>query len=123
ASLCSRGPHPRSHSLGGRLRRLPSGASRAPQALPLLVHLLCARQIGKIDSPRMTARSSAPAAVWLSTLLLTAACGPDRHQPAPAANTTRAANEPEWFVDRAKDYGLDFVHFNGMSGEFYYPEI
>jgi enediyne biosynthesis protein E4 len=24
---------------------------------------------------------------------------------------------------RAKEAGLGFVHFNGMSGEFYYPEI
>jgi hypothetical protein len=29
----------------------------------------------------------------------------------------------EWFVDRAKETGLDFVHFNGMTGERYYPEI
>ena len=28
-----------------------------------------------------------------------------------------------WFVDGAADSGLDFVHFNGASGEFYYPEI
>ena len=30
---------------------------------------------------------------------------------------------PEWFTDGAADAGLDFVHFNGMSGEFYFPEI
>jgi hypothetical protein len=29
----------------------------------------------------------------------------------------------EIFTDRAKAAGLDFVHFNGMSGEHYYPEI
>ena len=29
----------------------------------------------------------------------------------------------EFFTERAKETGLDFVHFNGMSGEFYYPEI
>ena len=29
----------------------------------------------------------------------------------------------EMFVDRAAETGLDFVHFNGMSGEFYYPEM
>ena len=28
----------------------------------------------------------------------------------------------EWFVDRALEDGLDFVHFNGMSGERYYAE-
>ena len=35
----------------------------------------------------------------------------------------RPGNGPEWFTDRAADAGLDFVHFNGMSGEFYFPEI
>ena len=29
----------------------------------------------------------------------------------------------DWFVDRAIDSGLDFVHFNGAAGAFYYPEI
>jgi len=29
----------------------------------------------------------------------------------------------EWFTEVAKETGLDFVHFNGMSGEMYYPEI
>src|SRR5262245_36173426 len=29
----------------------------------------------------------------------------------------------EWFTDKAHDFGLELVHFNGMSGEFYYPEI
>jgi enediyne biosynthesis protein E4 len=29
----------------------------------------------------------------------------------------------EWFVDRAAATGIDFVHFNGMSGRFYQPEI
>jgi hypothetical protein len=31
--------------------------------------------------------------------------------------------QTSWFIDKAKDVGLDFVHFNGMTGEFYYPEI
>jgi hypothetical protein len=30
---------------------------------------------------------------------------------------------PEWFVDRAKETGIDFVHVNGMSGKFYLAEI
>jgi hypothetical protein len=28
-----------------------------------------------------------------------------------------------WFTERAKETGLEFTHFNGMSGEFYYPEV
>lgn len=29
----------------------------------------------------------------------------------------------EWFVDRAAEAGIDFVHFNGMSGELYFSEM
>jgi enediyne biosynthesis protein E4 len=29
----------------------------------------------------------------------------------------------DWFVDRARESGLDFVHANGMSGQFYMPEV
>ena len=29
----------------------------------------------------------------------------------------------EWFTERAAAVGLDFVHFNGMSGEFYFEEM
>jgi hypothetical protein len=29
----------------------------------------------------------------------------------------------DWFVDRAHDSGLDFVHVNGMSGHLYMPEV
>jgi hypothetical protein len=48
-------------------------------------------------------------------------CRADRaaHAPSQAAGVS---GEPEWFVDRAHDVGLDFVHFNGMSGQFYFPE-
>ena len=36
---------------------------------------------------------------------------------------TPQSDEHDWFADRAAAAGLDFVHFNGMSGEFYFPEI
>ena len=29
----------------------------------------------------------------------------------------------EWFTDRAETVGIDFVHFNGMSGEYYFAEM
>jgi hypothetical protein len=29
----------------------------------------------------------------------------------------------EWFVDRTDETGLAFEHFNGMTGDFYYPEV
>ncbi len=33
------------------------------------------------------------------------------------------ARGEEWFVDRGAETNLDFVHFNGMSGRFFYPEM
>jgi hypothetical protein len=41
---------------------------------------------------------------------------------APAAARTVGGVE-EWFTDRARDSGLDFVHFNGMTGRFRFPEV
>ena len=39
------------------------------------------------------------------------------------AQRPAAEGDPDWFVDRAQATGLEFVHFNGMSGSFYQPEI
>ena len=40
-----------------------------------------------------------------------------------APPTVSVNDEGDWFVDRAADIGLRFVHFNGASGDFLYPEI
>ena len=59
----------------------------------------------------------------VAAVCLLAAC---RGGSAPVAErSSGAAPAPgsEWFAERAKETGLDFVHFNGMSGEVYYPEI
>jgi hypothetical protein len=53
------------------------------------------------------------------SVMVASACGrPD----APARSAENRA-VGEWFVERARESGLDFVHFNGMTGEYYYPEI
>jgi enediyne biosynthesis protein E4 len=41
------------------------------------------------------------------------------------AEQTAVLGEPpvEWFVDRTEETGLSFTHFNGMTGDFYYPEV
>ena len=44
---------------------------------------------------------------------------PDR----PRASTVNSPPEAEWFTERAEASGLTFVHFNGMSGKFLYPEL
>ena len=49
-------------------------------------------------------------------------CGGDS-TPAGTTSSRTSIPEPEWFVDRAKDAGLDFVHVNGMSGQLYMSEI
>ncbi len=36
---------------------------------------------------------------------------------------TRVSSHDVWFTDRADETGLQFVHFNGMSGKFYLPEV
>src|SRR5690348_3918633 len=39
-----------------------------------------------------------------------------------AGAVSAAAASDEWFTERASASGLDFVHFNGATGQFYYPE-
>ncbi|MYH30737.1 MAG: hypothetical protein F4137_18260, partial [Acidobacteria bacterium] len=57
-----------------------------------------------------------------------AACGAETTAPREAAGTSAPAVLPiehdgDWFVDRAAESGLDFVHANGMTGSFYQPEM
>ena len=63
----------------------------------------------------------------VAALLLTAVagCAPDpatRQEPG-GGSVQRPDPRVEWFTDAAATSGLDFVHFNGMSGRFYQPEI
>jgi hypothetical protein len=51
----------------------------------------------------------------LSIVTLLAACG-GKSEPA-------AAPHQDWFVDRARETGLDFVHVNGMTGKLYVSEV
>ena len=57
---------------------------------------------------------------------LLAACGADTPvvpESSTSITTTQANAEVEWFVDRAEATGLNFIHFNGMTGGFYTPEM
>ena len=48
---------------------------------------------------------------------------PAGEDPTTADPSPSADDENDWFADRAATAGFDFVHFNGMSGEFYLPEM
>lgn len=57
-----------------------------------------------------------------------AACHSDHSSNQTSATRTAVSagahgSPDEWFVDRADDAGLRFTYFNGMSGEFYFPEM
>jgi hypothetical protein len=60
---------------------------------------------------------------WVATVvsagylsLASGACGGNHEAPS-------TASPIEWFVDATSQTGLDFVHVNGMTGQFYYPEV
>ncbi len=55
----------------------------------------------------------------VSALVVAVVGGCARERP-PAPEPTAAA---PIFVDRAADLGVDFVHFNGMTGDYLYPEM
>jgi hypothetical protein len=75
------------------------------------------------------------AAAPLALIVVLASCNnrtpdhasPSSTQPATTGPTSRQSSsridDGEWFTERAMETGLDFVHFNGMSGEFYMSEI
>ena len=41
----------------------------------------------------------------------------------PAQTSPASGVSSDWFIDRSETAGLDFVYFNGMSGQFYFPEM
>ncbi len=49
--------------------------------------------------------------------------GPPTSLTAGASQSGRDFARGDWFTEIAADAGLDFMHFNGASGQFYYPEI
>jgi hypothetical protein len=56
--------------------------------------------------------------------LVLTACGTDGGEPPRDVSSPAAADSAlDWFTDQAAAAGLDFVHFNGMSGAFYMPEV
>ncbi len=56
-------------------------------------------------------------------LLLLCGCAQEARPPDRVTTSAAPDSPPPIFVDVARDAGLDFVHFNGMSGEHYSSEI
>jgi hypothetical protein len=52
---------------------------------------------------------------------ITVACGGG--PPPEPAGASLAPASTDWFVDRAAEAGLVFTYFNGMSGQYYFPEM
>ncbi len=64
-------------------------------------------------------RRSLPALAGSALVALVALGSCGERSAAPGAEEAA----PPIFVDRAEELGLDFVHFNGMTGDFLYPEM
>lgn len=63
--------------------------------------------------------------MWLLVSVL--GCGSPGPAAEPATRGATGERTPsagaDWFTDRAVETGLSFVHFNGMSGRFYFAEV
>ena len=64
-------------------------------------------------------RGCASGLLALAVAVAAAACS----ERPPEAVSVRERTATEWFTDRARESGLDFVHFNGMTGSFFFPEV
>ncbi len=74
----------------------------------------------------MSVASRSRGAIGLGAMALAAliaACETGPGSPPPQPQATGRGLGGEIFVDRAAASGLDFIHFNGMSGELYLAEI
>jgi hypothetical protein len=73
-----------------------------------------------------TRQSSRLVFLLLAILVLVSGCrrGPDVDGKPSSPISAQPVHQPaqnELFTDRAKETGLDFVYFNGMAGDFYFP--
>src|SRR5258705_408822 len=69
--------------------------------------------------PIYTVPTHALASVLVVLIAIAPACRGSAHESAEAPPPGRAA----WFVDRAEEGGLRFVHVNGMTGRHYFREV
>jgi hypothetical protein len=78
---------------------------------------------GKASHRRATDNEARAQVTRVPLLALVLVAGSCSGSVGPGGASRPANTAADWFVDRAHETGLDFVHFNGMTGERYYPEI
>jgi hypothetical protein len=61
--------------------------------------------------------------LWILIVALVAGCSSDRSPAPPTKPPAVTQSGVEWFAEEAAQTGLDFIHFNGMTGRFYQTEI
>ena len=71
----------------------------------------------------MAFRARAARATLILVLAIGCATDPEPRGEPEAAPAPDPDSGVEWFTDAAAASGLDFIHFNGMSGRFYQPEV
>ena len=85
------------------------------------------RRTGTRPIPPLRGVSGLVALLFLAGAAMTCGAGagssPGESSGSRAVDRSAAEEGGELFVDRAAEAGLDFMHFNGASGRFYYPEI
>jgi len=84
----------------------------------------------RAGAPRLLLAITSAAAVWM--LANCGGGGNTANEPRPVSGNSAASAAPEsaehagpndWFVDQAQQAGINFSYFNGMSGEYYFPEM
>ena len=66
---------------------------------------------------------NAPRLLALGVAALVLVCEPHIVSAAETAESPAQMASPPWFIDSAHPSGLQFNHFNGMTGRFYFPEM
>jgi hypothetical protein len=79
--------------------------------------------LARSASARPRRSSKRGVGVSVTSLLALALSAPSCSGRSPSGDTHHEQEGHEWFTDGARESGLDFVHFNGMTGAFYFPEV
>jgi hypothetical protein len=75
-----------------------------------------------LPRPAFTRRAFGVRSCATGLLALVVAAAACSERP-PDAVSVGQSTATEWFTDRARETGLDFVHFNGMTGSFVFAEV